>query len=240
MGDAQISSLGKRHIFGHHHVSLSNTNTMTIEVAGEELVLHPYRALYWPREKALLVADLHLGKIDHFRQAGVYVPQHAAMDNYERLSTLLLEFEVERIILLGDLFHSSLNKDWQHFSEFRNTFSSVRVDLVLGNHDILDPALYLKNDMQIFREALLLEPFSFTHYQEATPGAYNLSGHVHPGVRLRGAPGHSLRLPCFYFAEGNGRLPAFGTFTGTSLVHPKVGDQVIVISDHELVNVTAA
>jgi len=210
---------------------------MTISVAGEDLILHPYRALFWPARKAIMVADLHLGKIDHFRGAGVYVPQHAAMDNYERLSTLVLEFEPERIIILGDLFHSRLNKDWQHFSDFRNTFSQVHIDLVLGNHDILDPALYRKNNMQLHPDSMQLGPFSFSHYREEILDTYNLSGHVHPGVRLRGAPGHSLRLPCFYFAEDFGRLPAFGAFTGTSLVQPRQGDQVIVISDHELVNV---
>lgn len=212
---------------------------MTVTVAGEEFILHADRAAYWVSHKTLLVADLHLGKIDHFRGAGVFVPQHAAMDNYERLSSLLLQFEPQRIIILGDLFHSKLNKDWKHFSDFRSTFPEVEVDLVLGNHDILDPKLYRKNDMQLYPDVLDLPPFSFSHYREETPGAYNISGHVHPGVRLRGAPGHSLRLPCFYFGVHYGKLPAFGMFTGTSLVQPRTGDQVVVISDDELVSMTS-
>ena len=42
--------------------------------AGESLVLLGERALYWPTRQALLIADLHLGKADVFRRAGIALP----------------------------------------------------------------------------------------------------------------------------------------------------------------------
>lgn len=208
---------------------------MQIEIANERLILHPESAIYWDSQKVLLVADLHLGKIDHFRNAGLYVPRMATLDNYERLSSLLLEFDVQRMIVLGDLFHSTINRDWQNFSQLRQIFKSVAFDLVMGNHDIIDPALFATNDIAC-HDILNLGPFSFSHFEKDTPGFYNLSGHIHPGVRLKGIPGHSVRVPCFFFGEEHGILPAFGTFTGTSMIKPKAGDQVIVISDGELIS----
>ena len=207
---------------------------MKLIVAEEELICHPYRATYWEREKTLLVADLHLGKVDHFRKSGLFVPAVAAMDNYERLSSLMLEFDVERLIIVGDLFHSSLNADWKNFAEFRSTFEQVQLDLVLGNHDILQNDLWEINRVTVTTE-LREAPFSFSHYQEDIPGTYNISGHLHPGVRLIGAQGHSLKLPCFYFGADHGVLPAFGTFTGIAVIEPVQKDQVVVITEDELI-----
>ncbi|MBX2816899.1 MAG: ligase-associated DNA damage response endonuclease PdeM [Saprospiraceae bacterium] len=207
---------------------------MNVEVAGEELVLHHHKAVYWPDRQALILADLHLGKIDHFRNSGLYVPAIAAMDNYERMSSLMLDFEVKRLIVVGDLFHSTLNADWKNFATFRTTFASVDFDLVIGNHDILDVALWEKNNVSVY-QSLTVGPFSFSHYEEEIFGTYNLSGHVHPGVRLIGSPGHSLTLPCFHFGKSSGILPAFGTFTGLSVLSPQRDDQVIVIGDEELI-----
>lgn len=210
---------------------------MTISVAGEKLVLHPYKAVYWPAQRVLIVTDLHLGKITHFRKSGLFVPVDAAMDNYERLSTLVLDFKVHRLLFLGDLFHSTINDDWKHFSEFRSTFSNLQIDLVVGNHDILDPNLFRQHCIDLY-DHLKVGPFSFSHYQTEDEAHYNLSGHVHPGVKLRSSPGHSLKLPCFYFGKTYGILPAFGTFTGLSVIRPQPDDQVIVVSDEELIAVT--
>ena len=45
-----------------------------ISLAGEAVRLLPERAIYWERERALVVADLHWGKAATFRAAGVPLP----------------------------------------------------------------------------------------------------------------------------------------------------------------------
>ncbi len=206
-------------------------------VAGQQLLLHPYKAIFWPQAKMLLVSDLHLGKVHHFRKSGIFVPSHAAMDNYERLSSLLMDFRPAQLTILGDLFHSSYNQDWKVFAELRQTFSKVEFNLVVGNHDILDDSLFLKNEVDLY-ESLHIDPFVFTHYPTTTEG-YNLAGHLHPGVRLVGSSKQSLRLPCFYFGATQGVMPAFGAFTGTSLIHPQKEDQVFVVSEDQIAKVGA-
>ena len=48
---------------------------LEIDCAGERLVLLPEKAVFWPSEKTLIVADLHLGKTAAFRAAGIGVPE---------------------------------------------------------------------------------------------------------------------------------------------------------------------
>src|SRR3982074_1557313 len=47
---------------------------LTIELAGEEIILLPERAIYWPRAETLFVADTHWGKDATFRAAAIAVP----------------------------------------------------------------------------------------------------------------------------------------------------------------------
>jgi DNA ligase-associated metallophosphoesterase len=209
-----------------------------MEVMGEELILHPYKAVYWKAKKTLIVSDLHLGKIHHFRNAGIFVPRHASMDNYERLSSVLMEFEPRTVLLLGDLFHSKYNYDWKYFSDLRQTFGHMHFELVMGNHDILDQSLFEQNEVCLFEEKSD-GPFIFTHHPKEDVMTYNIAGHIHPGVRLVGEGKQSLRLPCFYFGEKQAILPAFGAFTGTHLVYPQPNEQVVVISKDQLVEVTS-
>ena len=112
-------------------------------------------------------------------------------------------------------------------------FPNIAFELVLGNHDILEENLVSKNGIEVHQELYRLGPFAFSHYPIDSVG-YCLCGHIHPGVRLVGNSKQSLRLPCFYFGEHQGILPAFGTFTGTTLIRPEEGDRVFVVSEDQI------
>ena len=202
-------------------------------VAGERLLLHPERAAFWPARRILLVADLHLGKGAHFRQAGIAVPLGVADRNFSRLDGLIAEFSPARVLLLGDLFHSIHNHVWDAFCAFTHRHAAVAFELVPGNHDILPPAAYACADLKI--QPLLLNegPFALTHHPlpdaEIPPGQYYLCGHVHPCVRLVDAAGGSMKLPTFFFGARGGILPAFGEFTGCAEVRARPGDRAFVL-----------
>ena len=208
--------------------------TLDVNLQGTRLVLSPDRAMFWPAQSTLIVTDLHLRKIQHFRNAGIYLPKHASLDNYERLSTLLLEFKPQKLLILGDLFHSFFNQDWIHFCELRIAFKNTIFELVSGNNDIIDLDLYKKNNVVVYESGLEIDPFFFSHYPTVHLTRYNLAGHVHPGVRLVGKGIPSIKLPVFYFGAEGGILPSFGTFTGMSLIDPHPNDRVIAISEGEL------
>lgn len=208
-------------------------------IQGERLILHPYKAIYWESRSILLIADLHLGKARHFRASGIPVPQGAGDSNWDRLISLFLEFKPDRVIFLGDLFHSAYNTSWDEFCQLLNQFHTIQFELVVGNHDILQASHYAKARMTLHPNTLYEAPFLFSHepLEEPKSDKYNLAGHIHPSVRLKGNGRQYLRLPCFYFGTSQGILPAFGAFTGTATIQPKKGDQVYVIAEDVVMEV---
>lgn len=209
-----------------------------ITIQNEQIALLPQRALFWETQKALLLADLHLGKVNHFRKAGVPVPIKANERNAEVLLETIQLTKPERVIFLGDLFHSHYNDEWEVFGQVLRNFPTVSFELVVGNHDILSNYQYQKLGI-ILHQELRLGPFLLTHhpYEEYAGDLYNLAGHVHPGARLVGKGKQGLTLPCFYFGKQQGLLPAFGVFTGLARIVPKKEDQVFVIIENKVLKV---
>lgn len=197
-----------------------------VDVGGEQLTLLPDRAIFWEGKKTLIVSDLHLGKAGHFRKHGIPVSRKIHFTDLKILQELILLHKPVEVILLGDLFHSSKNNEWEDFIRFVSVFDFVKFILVRGNHDIMDE---YPSELNVV-DRLERPPFSFTHEREESP-YYNLSGHLHPGFRIRGLARDGLTLPCFYFSTQHGVLPAFGQFTGIKTIKPAKGDKVFGIAD---------
>ena len=197
---------------------------------GEQLFLLPDRCIHWPGEEALLIADTHLGKITHFRKSGIAVPDGAAFRNLQRLEDLLQTYSPQTVYFLGDLFHSELNTEWLAFKALLKRYTAIRFVLIQGNHDILHELSYANLKSEVYNQPLNVGPFTLSHEPLEHCSGYNLCGHLHPGVRLLGTARQSLRLPCFYFGEKGGILPAFGEFTGLYILQPKKKDQVFIIA----------
>jgi uncharacterized protein len=212
---------------------------MEVEVSGETLRLFPQKAMFWQKQKTLFLADLHLGKINHFRRAGIAVPSKANEHNIESLIDLIQLTKPSRVICLGDLFHSHYNPEWEVFGEVVKHFVSISFELVIGNHDIMSDLQYARKGIKVHTE-LTLEPFLFTHHplEEARKDLYNIAGHIHPGVHLAGKGRQSITLPCFYFGADRGYLPAFGSFTGLARIAPKKEDKLFVVADNRVMFVS--
>ncbi len=210
-----------------------------INVFNETLELWPQKAVRWRKHNVLFISDLHLGKINHFRKSGIAVPTKANDRNLEILIDLLYLTKPDRVICLGDLFHSHYNPEWEVFGEVVRNFKYISFELVLGNHDIMSKIQYNRKGI-LLHDILRLDPFIFTHHpmSEMAQQCYNIAGHVHPGVNLRGKGKQSLTLPCFYFGECAGLLPAFGMFTGLATIRPRKEDKIFVIVEDKIVEVT--
>ena len=188
---------------------------MKITIRGEEIILSAHRAVYWPREKALIIADMHLGKTAHFRQFGIPIPASLLLADLNRLSALVEIYQPEKMIVVGDMFHKDFNHDIEVFTEWRNRFEGLKVLLVQGNHDKLKPLQYMHMDIELYNPNLCLSPFQFIHeHKKDHPLFFTMSGHVHPGVLLRGRARQALKLSCFAVNEQQLVLPAFSLFTG--------------------------
>ena len=203
---------------------------LEIELLNQSLLLLPQKAIYWKQERALIAADVHLGKVGHFRKAGIAVPRDMEQDDLACLSDLIAEYHPEKIIFLGDLFHSDMNNDWEWFALWRRHFSGIEMTLVKGNHDIINNKHYhqLGVDTPL---SLHYGPFLMLHHPlsdetlEHTEG-YVFCGHIHPGISLSGRARQHITLPCFAFGPRQAILPSFGKFTGKVALRHQTADRI--------------
>lgn len=207
-----------------------------ILIKNEIFILHPSGSIFWKEKKMLLIADVHLGKVVHFRKHGAPVPASAAYKNLEKLTEVVNYFEPETVCFLGDLFHSKLNEEWQDFEKWVE-YTKAEVILISGNHDIIPKYLYEDLGVKVFDE-LLLDGFHLTHHPSEIKGTFNFSGHIHPGIRMKGVGRQFIKLPCFYKTENQLILPAFGNFTGKHILTPSEKDEIFAIVEGEVICVS--
>ena len=206
---------------------------MFIQLAGQEVELLPQKALYLPASRSLLIADMHVGKAMHFRKSGMPLPADASERDLDMLTNIIGTYTPREVIFLGDLFHSHQNNEWNALTTFLNQHSGIRFALVPGNHDRFSARFSADSTMELLPEHYELGPFILSHAPSELPipGFYQLCGHLHPGVALHGKGRMQATLPCFWFGEHTGVLPAFGNLTGLALISPRPTDQVVVIAD---------
>lgn len=178
--------------------------------AGEEFALVQGRALYWPRERALLVADLHLEKASFFARFGQMLPPYDSRETLERIALALRETEARRVFTLGDNFHDDegAGRLEPHAAGMLAALTRVTDWVwITGNHD---GAAATEGTMlaEIEISGLLLR-----HEALAGEARPELSGHFHPRLRLN-ARGRQINRPCAVASERKLILPAFGALTG--------------------------
>ncbi|MEO5571144.1 MAG: ligase-associated DNA damage response endonuclease PdeM [Bacteroidia bacterium] len=212
---------------------------MEIEIRNQHFKLLPQKAVFWKEAKTLLVSDLHLGKVTHFRKEGIAIPTAVFEDNFKRLDELILTNNIYRIIFLGDLFHNRLNSEWEVFAKWRNKYHSVEMIIVLGNHDILPLRLFDENKIIVYTDEFREGQFLFAHHPKTKfeNDIYIFCGHIHPVFCLRAKGRQNIKLPCFVFDEMQAVLPSFGIFTGGYEMKLTEFRKIFLITDREIVSV---
>ena len=204
----------------------------------QNLWLSSLRSLFWEEEKAVIVSDLHFGKTGHFRKAGIPVPQSVYKEDLQRLVSLLNHFKPQKLIVVGDFFHSDANTELDWFKRWRESFAQLQIFLVRGNHDILSGQWYASAAIEVVSPILQMNSFLFSHDQcETSPDVYTFCGHIHPGILVHGLGKQSLRFPCFYFGRNTCILPAFSKFTGAVAMDKSSAQAVYAVVENELVKI---
>jgi DNA ligase-associated metallophosphoesterase len=207
-----------------------------IILSGERVLLLAQKALYWPRERMLAVADIHFGKAAAFRSLGVPVPRGTTTENLAQLDLLVAQYDACHIVFLGDFLHAKAahaKPTQDALLAWRERQSGLRLTLVRGNHDrhAGDPAAAL--GITLVDEPFTVGPFSLCHHSDRAAPGYVLAGHVHP-VYVLATRFDALRLPCFVAGPRRMILPSFGAFTGGHVITPGPDEQVWVSSGESI------
>jgi DNA ligase-associated metallophosphoesterase len=212
--------------------------TVPLEISGETLLLHPERAVIWPRAAAVIVADTHFGKSSSFGRHGLAVPAGSDQEDRARLTGLIESFECRRLIILGDFLHEPLHPASTEAKELEIWSSSlmcsgVAIQVIAGNHD-RGVAAGWRGSLEWIDGERWEPPFRLVHdatrRDAALQDGFSLSGHIHPVIALRGLRKRVARIPAFWQRDAGLVLPSFGSFTGGYVISPGPGDRIFGVS----------
>lgn len=207
--------------------------TLEIQCADETLLLHPQRALVWPAQRTLFIADLHLGKAEIFRRSGIPIPEGHTHADLRRIDALIAAYALQRIVLLGDFLHAASPAQSTHadaFTGWRNARSALEFIVVAGNHDRRAAGRELADVVEWHSSEWRSGPFVCRHHPGSSPDGFVLAGHIHPAIYMYGSHRERARVPVCWVRPGHAVLPSFGSFTGGGDIEPLAGDRLYVFA----------
>jgi uncharacterized protein len=183
-----------------------------IDVADVAFVGDPLGALYWPEQRLLSVADLHLEMGSSYAARGVLLPPYDTAATLAQLARLIARYAPRLVVALGDSFHDRggpARIGGRDLATLRDLQRGRDWIWIAGNHDP-EPATALGGS---FAATLACDPIVFRHQPQTQACDGEIAGHLHPRARVS-QRGRTTSRRCF---AGDGRrlvMPAFGAYTG--------------------------
>ncbi|MBO9499815.1 MAG: ligase-associated DNA damage response endonuclease PdeM [Novosphingobium sp.] len=200
--------------------------SFAFDFAGRELAVAGGRALYWPAERALLVADLHLEKASFYARHGQMLPPYDSRETLERVAEAIRATGARRVFTLGDNFHDAggAARLEPHAAGMLDALTRATDWVwITGNHDRGQGADARGAPGGTIVEELEVGGMILRHHAQRGEARPELSGHFHPQLKLV-ARGRPIRRPCVVVSStphGEGPktgvkliMPAFGALTG--------------------------
>ena len=183
-----------------------------ISLAGVSLLADTSGALYWPDERLLVVADLHLEKGSAFARRGVLLPPYDTAATLTRLAGLIARYAPRLLVALGDSFHDDAGPSRMADAD-RAALSALQGGRdwiwIAGNHDS-----ELNHDAGgNFAAMLSLGGLTFRHQPSDQLCNGEIAGHFHPVARVA-QRGRAVSRRCFATDIGRLIMPAFGAYAG--------------------------
>ncbi len=182
-----------------------------IKFAGQALELHHSGALFWHRQRMLVVGDLHLEKASSYHKSGQFLPPYDTAETLRRLGGAISRFAPARLLLLGDVFQD--RDAWQRMAmsdrdHLLTLLDGIDTVWIEGNHDghFVLPG-------HIGQKSCEFGGITFRHIMDMTAQLPEISAHYHPVALIRHR-GSRLRRACFVCTQQRLLMPAFGALTG--------------------------
>jgi DNA ligase-associated metallophosphoesterase len=193
-------------------LGLADSASQPVFIGGKAFVADQSGALFWPSERAMIVADLHLEKGSSSAANGRLLPPYDTRQILTRLARGIELYDPAMVIALGDSLHDSEAAARISASDLE-ILSILQEDRrwlwVRGNHDSSIPETFGGEVVdEVRRKGITLR-----HEPRLGSVTHEIAGHMHPAARLS-IHGTSIRRPCFVANRRRLVMPAFGAFTG--------------------------
>jgi DNA ligase-associated metallophosphoesterase len=191
-------------------IGLDDFADQHVSICGKSFLAHKSGALYWPAERALIVADLHLEKGSAFAARGQMLPPYDTRETLAKLAAMIDRYDPETVISLGDSLHDpdgAARMDANDIESLHMLQEDRDWIWITGNHD---PELPREIGGTVAAD-VAIGPIVFRH--EPTGAAGEVAGHLHPKARVS-TRGRSVERRCFASDGVRAVMPAFGAYTG--------------------------
>ncbi|MBU3912609.1 MAG: metallophosphoesterase [Nanoarchaeota archaeon] len=172
------------------------------------------KALWFPAEKILVIADLHIGYEDMLSSVGVFIPKHQFQQTLDELARVVDRIgKVKEIVICGDLKHEFgkiSNQEWKETLKILDFLQERgKVVLVRGNHDSILEPIARRRGLKIV-ESYVVKGILFAHGDKKV----NISdkkikmivlGHKHPAITVSDNY-KSEKYKCFLVGKWQGKL----------------------------------
>lgn len=210
------------------------------------------KCLWIPKQKILVVGDLHLGYSHFLNKSGILIPQNQKEEILKELKEIFEKIQsrrnkIKRIIFLGDIKHSFGFESEEKFSfkelfDFlKKNFNEKDIILIKGNHDTIDYTFKEK-----LKKFYIDGEFAFIHgdkfFQEILDKNVKtiIMGHIHPSIILSDKQNiKKEKYKCFLVGNYKNKeviiLPSFLSNT-EGIEIQNIKDNFSVIPKKELIN----
>jgi len=153
------------------------------------------KSVFFPQEKILVIADLHIGFEDSLIEQGIFLPKQQFSKIKEDLQKIFSKTgKLNEIIVLGDLKHefsSILQQEWREVIELIEIFkkNAKKIVLVRGNHDNYLINVVKRYGIKIV-DFYIIHDTAFLHGNKISPEILDKKinliflGHMHPAITI--------------------------------------------------------
>lgn len=184
-----------------------------------------------PKERYLLIGDIHLGLTSEWRRKGVSA-YGQTKDFIKNIKKLRNKTKCQNLVMIGDVKHKVTGISWQEeheIPEFLEQLSKLfkKIVIIKGNHDgFIEKLVKDKKKVRVVKSFVIGDYFiTHGHRKINTKKPYIIIGHNQPAVKLRDRIGASYTLPCWVMGKIKDKdqeliiMPAFNPLSGSGIVN---------------------
>ena len=186
-------------------------------------------------DRTLIISDLHIGYEQALNRQGIMVPRFQYKKILERLQEIINKYDIDRIVVNGDIKHEFgriTRQEWDEALNFiiflKNNF--YEVILLKGNHDNFTRFIADKTELEVY-ETYTIGDFIIMHGDKIPDDLMTrdestiIIGHEHPCIGIRNGERFE-KIKCYlkgYYKEKNLIvMPSFNFVTeGSDILHEK-------------------
>lgn len=163
-------------------------------------IVREYPALFIPREKLLIIADLHLGIEHELYKSGILIPPQA--EKFKKIIDFLIKTtRAKTLIVLGDIKHKVPGISLGEIKEIPKLFSylvkKIKIICVKGNHDDNIEGLLPENVEIYSSRGFSIGKYGFFHghawpSKELMKCDFLFTAHIHPLIEFKDSFGYRV------------------------------------------------